>query len=373
MTGGREARKAKPRRHDDRDEDFPMGTFLIYGANGYSGSLIAREAVKRGERPILAGRNAQAVAALATELGAEQRGFGLDDPAAIDDAIRGVGVVLNCAGPFARTAMKMAEACLRTGTHYLDITGEIEVFEALAGRDLDAKARGVMLMPGVGFDVVPTDCLAAHLKRRLPSATKLLIGIHTTGARLSRGTATTMVEGLLWGGMVRRGGVLTRVPIAWKTRVIDFGMGPVKAITIPWGDVATAYHSTGIPDIEVYMAAPLPRRIMARMVSHLRWLLGSALVQSFLKKRIQKRLPGPTDEERGHAQSFIWGEAVDDGGRRVVSRLRGPDGYTLTVLCALAVIDRVLAGKAPPGFQTPAMAYGPDFVLQMKGIVREDE
>ncbi|MBM4073358.1 MAG: hypothetical protein FJ271_31215, partial [Planctomycetes bacterium] len=237
---------------------------MIYGANGYTGSLIAREAARRGQAPILAGRNAAAVSALATELGLEQRIVGLDVPQAIDDACRGVRVVLNCAGPFSRTALALAEACLRMATHYLDITGEIDVFEALAGRDAAAAAQGVLLLPGVGFDVVPTDCLAAHLKRRLPTATRLRLGFQSTGGRLSRGTATTMVEGLGARGVVRQDGVLMSVPLAWKTRVIDFGIGPVKAITIPWGDVSTAYHSTGIPDIEVYLAATLGQRLLAR-------------------------------------------------------------------------------------------------------------
>src|SRR3712207_3296995 len=145
----------------------------------------------------------------------------------------------------------MAEACLSAGVHYLDITGEIGVFEALAARDAQARAAGVMLMPGVGFDVVPTDCLAAHLKRRLPSATRLALGFEAAG-RLSRGTARTVIENLGAGGLVRQGGELKRVPAAWRTRVIDFGAGPRTAMTIPWGGVVTAYHSTGIPTIEVY-------------------------------------------------------------------------------------------------------------------------
>lgn len=350
-----------------------MHSFLLYGANGYTGQLIAREAVTRGHRPILAGRNAEAVSALAGELGLEHRLFGLDRPEIVDDAIRGSRVVLNCAGPFTRTAEKMAEACLRTGTHYLDITGEIEVFEALARRNDEARSRNVMLLPGVGFDVVPSDCLAGHLKRRLPSATRLRLGIQTSGGRLSRGTATTMIEGLGEDGAVRQNGTLISVPLAWKTRVIDFGNGPVKAVTFPWGDVSTAYHSTGIPDIEVYMAASLKQRVAARLVRHLRWLLGSTWLQSILKKRIQRRPPGPTDEERAQGKSFLWGEVENDAGQRAVSRLRGPEGYALTVQTALAVLERVLRSEAPHGFQTPAKAYGPDLILEMKGVDREDE
>jgi short subunit dehydrogenase-like uncharacterized protein len=349
-----------------------MSTFLLYGANGYTGRLIAAEAVQRGLRPILAGRNEPALHELADRLGLEHRVLGLDDSAALDAALRDTGSVLHCAGPFAHTWRPMADACLRTRAHYLDITGEIEVFEALAVRDGEARDRGVMLLPGAGFDVVPSDCLAAHLKRRVPSATHLALAM-ASNSQMSRGTATTVVENLPRGGMVRRDGVLRRVSSAAKTRVIDLGRGPEKAITIPWGDVATAWYSTGIPNIEFYLAAPASTRITARLMRPLGWLLGTRLVQGAMKNRIQRGPPGPSDEERALGHSLFWGEVTDSAGHRAVARLRGPDGYTLTALAALVVVGRVLAGQAPAGFQTPAKAYGPDLVLEVSGVVRTDD
>lgn len=349
-----------------------MPGFLIYGANGYTGSLIARAAVARGHQPILAGRHGEALATLARELRMEQRTFALHNPDTVAEGIRGVRMVLHCAGPFAHTSKPMADACLRTGVHYLDITGEVSVFEALAARAQEAKAVEVMLLPGVGFDVAPSDCLAAHLQRRLPSANRLALGFQTFGT-VSRGTATTMVENIARGGLVRQDGVLRAVPAAWKTRVIDFGAGPTKAITIPWGDVSTAFYSTGIPNIEVYTAASLGLRMTARASRRLGWLLGSRFVQRFLKRRIQAGSAGPSEEERAHGKSFLWGQAEDAAGNKVVSRLREPEGYTMTVRTALAIIDLVLAGQASPGFQTPSKLYGPDFVLGLKGVVREDE
>src|SRR5262249_18382808 len=161
-------------------------------------------------------------------------------------------------------------------------------------------------------------------------------------------------------------------PAAWKTRTIDFGTGPVPAMTIPWGDVSTAYHSTGIPNIEVYISAPFRMRAMARVSRYLGWLLGSSFMQARMKRRIQAGPVGPTDEERARGKSLLWGEARDGQGNRVEARLRGPEGYTLTALTALAVLERVLAGQAPAGFQTPAKVYGPDFVLEVKGVTRED-
>lgn len=348
-----------------------MTNFLIYGANGYTGELITQEAQARGLRPILAGRNAPALSALARELNLEHRVFALDRPEEVNAGLEGMTAVLHCAGPFTHTFRPMAEACLRQGVHYLDITGEAGVFETLAGWDEQARNAGVMLMPGVGFDVVPSDCLAAHLKRRLPSATRLVLGFQNFG-RPSRGTATTAIEKFGVGGLARRGGRLIEVPTAWKTRRIDFGAGPTLAMTIPWGDVVTAYHSTSIPNIEVYMAAPLGVRVAARLSRFFGWLLRSGPVQRFLRKKIREGPPGPTQEQRARGKALLWGEAVDASGQRVVSRLNGPEGYTFTVWTALAVVRRVLAGDAPVGFQTPAKAYGPDFVLGLEGAGGND-
>lgn len=348
-----------------------MAQFLIYGANGYTGNLITREAVRRGLRPVLAGRQGRAVQLLAEELGLKHHALALDDAAALDAVLGSINVVLHCAGPFAHTWRPMAEACLRAGKHYLDITGEIEVFEGLAALDGPARRQGVLLLPGVGLDVVPSDCLAAHLKRRLPSATRLTLAI-ASSSRLSRGTALTVVENLPRGGMIRREGVLTKVPASWRTRVIDLGRGPEKAITMPWGDVATAWHSTGIPNIEVYLAAPTATRLAAKLLHRLRWLVGTSLVQQFLKQRVLSGAPGPSAEVRARGASFLWGEVTDDAGHRAVSRLRGPDGYTFTVLTALQILERVLAGHAPVGFQTPAMAFGADLVLEVEGVERTD-
>jgi short subunit dehydrogenase-like uncharacterized protein len=345
--------------------------FLLYGANGYTGNLIAHMASERGLRPIIAGRDAFEVERLARELNLDYRIFALDDAAAMDAALNEVTVVLHCAGPFSRTSKPMADGCLRTGTHYLDITGEATVIESLAARDAKAKEAGVMLLPCVGFDVVPSDCLAAHLKRRLPSATKLALAIKGMG-RVSRGTATTMVENISRGGLVRRNGKLTSVPAAWKTRMIDYGRGPVQATTIPWGDVASAYYSTGIPNIEVYAAIPAKLRRMMKLSRSFGWLLGSGPVQRFLKKRIGNQPAGPDETEREKGKSFVWGEVQDDAGGRAVSRLRGPEGYKLTAMTSLAIVSRVLGGDVSPGFQTAAKAYGPDLIMEIEGVVRED-
>ena len=345
--------------------------FLLYGSNGYTGRLIAQHAVERGVPLILAGRNREEIEAQSAELKLPHRVVSLDNPSALDAALTDVPVVLHSAGPFSHTSRPMVDACLRTRTHYLDITGEIEVFETLAARDKEARAAGVMMLPGVGFDVVPSDCLAAHLKQRLPSATQLALAFHGIGG-VSRGTATTMVENIDRGGVVRRDGRLMPVPAAWKTRQVDFGRGPVTVTTIPWGDIATAYRSTGIPNIEVYTRVPAAARRMMAVTRHLGWLLGSAPVQAVLRRMVRSGAPGPDEEARAKGLTLLWGEVEDEQGQRRVSRMRGPEGYTFTALAAVAAVEKVLAGQAPAGFQTPSLAYGADFVLEIAGVTRED-
>lgn len=347
------------------------GRWLIYGANGYTGELIAREAAARKMGPILSGRSATAVSPLARELGLEHRIASLDGPAALDAVLDGVSLVMHCAGPFSRTSKPMVDACLRRRAHYLDITGEIVVFERCAARDEEARDAGVMLLPGIGFDVVPTDGVAAHLHSRLPSATHLALAFQVSGG-VSRGTATTAVENLHRGGMIRKDGVLTPVPPAWRTRAIDFGRGPRPAVTIPWGDVSTAFHSTGIPNVEVYMAAPTALRVMLRAARVMLPLFRTGPVQRLLKSRIEAGDRGPSAEARQAGWSRVWGEARD-GSRTVVSRLAAPEGYALTVKTALAGVEKVLAGGAKPGYQTPSRAFGEGFILEIPGTSLSDE
>ena len=346
-------------------------SLIIYGANGYSGELVARRAVECGLRPVLAGRRDEALRPLAAELGLQARAFSLEDAAAVDRGLAGAKVVLSCAGPFSRTAVPLAAGCLRARAHYLDITGEVSVFAALAERDGEARAAGVMLLPGAGFDVVPSDCLAAHLHRRLPSATHLRLAFRP-GGKFSRGTALSTLEGAGRHGFVRRQGALTPVPLGHQTIAVDFGEGPTRAISIPWGDVFTAGVTTGIPNIEVYIAVPWAMRAAAHVSRLLGPLLRSGPVQRLVAGRIRAGAPGPSPEARQRGKSLLWGEATDGQGHRVTSRMVTPEGYELTRLTAVALAQRALEGQAPAGFQTPAGAYGRDLILEFPGVKRED-
>ena len=346
-------------------------TVLIYGSNGYTGRLIVERALASGLRPILGGRSDAAIRQQAGELGLEHRVFALDDRAVVGAGLAGVTVAIHCAGPFSQTSRPMADGCIRAGVHYLDITGEIAVFEALAARDAEARAAGVMLLPGVGFDVVPSDCLAAHLVARLPSATRLALAFEARGG-ISRGTATTMIESSGGGGMIRRGGALERVPAAWRTRQVDFGFGPADVTTIPWGDVSTAFHSTGVGNIEVYTAMPPATRWMMIASRYLGWVLDTGIVRRALTRLVRSGAPGPGSATRARETSRLWGEATDRSGKRVVARITGPQSYALTAMTAVAAVSRVLGGTVVPGFQTPSRVFGEDFILGIPGVMRED-
>ncbi|HWM84728.1 MAG TPA: NAD(P)H-binding protein [Kofleriaceae bacterium] len=340
--------------------------WMIYGANGYTGELVAEEAVARGIRPVLAGRRREALAPLADRLGCELRVFDLSSPQELARNLGGVRALLLCAGPFSRTSRPALDACLAAGVHYLDITGEISVFEACHGRGDEAARAGCVVIPGVGFDVVPSDCLAASLARALPGATELTLAWYGAGSA-SKGTAKTMLEGIPKGGAIRKNGVITPVPLAWKTADIPFHDKTRRAVTIPWGDVSTAFHSTGIPNIEVYMAQP-PSMIRAmKLVRPFRGLLGLDPVQRVLARRIDRRVQGPDAEVRASARSELWGRVRDGAGGEVEGTLTTPEGYRLTVLSSLASVTRLLAGGVAPGAHTPSSAFGADFITTIEG------
>jgi short subunit dehydrogenase-like uncharacterized protein len=345
-----------------------ISDILIYGANGYSAELILERACRDGAHPMLAGRSVDKIRPLAERYGLPMRVFALDNPDAIAHQLQGIRVVLNCAGPFLRTAMPMAAACIKMGVHYLDLNGEIRIFESMAALGKSAESAGVMLMPGVGFDVVPSDCLAAHLKRRLPDATRLTLSIQAIG-RPSHGTTLTVFESQVQGA-IRDEGKIVPVPPAWKTRVSDCGHGPVKLMSFPWGDVATAFHSTTIPHIEIYVAVPLSLRVLCYLNRYLPGMMRARWLREFLKSTVPAGGPDAAERERGCV--YLLGEASNAAGQTVSSRLKTPEGYALTVLTAWDIARRTAGGEAQSGFRTPSMVFGADYILSIAGTSRAD-
>jgi short subunit dehydrogenase-like uncharacterized protein len=349
-----------------------MSNFLIYGSYGYTGQLIVDRALKAGLRPILAGRNEKKLRVQAERYNLDCRAFPLNDSAKLDSALLEVNAVLHCAGPFVHTFRPMAEACLRTKRHYVDISGEILGFEALASMDAQAKGTGIMLLPGAGFDVVPSDCLAAHLKQRLPSARQFRLFLRGVGAGVSRGTAKSAIENMHRQGMIRRDGQLVQVPPAWNVRERDFGRGYTRVVSVGWGDVSTAYYSTGIPNIETYFAFPEAVINFLRFMRVVGPVMYNRLVRSLLKSLVDVFLKGPKEESRKNALAIFVGEVIAPNGGHAVSKLITPEGYTCTALTTVEIMKRILNNQWKPGFQTPSLAYGSNFILQFERVRRED-
>lgn len=344
--------------------------WLIYGANGYTGQLVAEEAVRRGHRPLLAGRSADAVHRLAGRLGCEARVFGLDDSAAVVRGLRDVALVYHAAGPFVRTARPMLDACLIAGVHYLDITGEIPVLEHTFSKDAAARQRGILIASGMGFDVIPSDCLIAHVAGQVPDASRLDVGVQALGSA-SGGTAQSMLEIIAGGGLVRRGGQLATFRLGRGARILPFSNGPRSAAPIPWGDLATAYRTTGIPNITTYFA--FRRGLIGLMqfaplaVPLLRVRPLRRLLQAIIRAAIQ----GPGETTRHTARSYLWAHAAAPDGRSAQGWLETLEGYQFTLVAGVRAVERVL-DDAPVGALSPAQVLGADFVLDLPGTRRWD-
>lgn len=347
------------------------GRWLIYGATGYTGRLVVEEAVRRGLTPVLAGRDASRLADLARPLGLETRVAPLGDPHALSRALDGIQVVLNAAGPFSSTAGPVSAACLAAGSHYLDLTGEIPVFQALHRLDAAARDRGLLLLPGAGFIVLPSDCLAAHVAGRLPGALWLRLGI-SRSFLVSRGSARTMTELLDGNAQIRRDGRLESLPWNRLDRSLDFGDGLRPALVVSWADVFTAYHTTGIPNIEACLEVGPWERLSFQNSRQFAWLLRSTPWRMVLENQLAFLPEGPTPTDRARDRRILIAVAGDASGQVVMSRLRTPEAYTFTAVVAVECVRRVLAGDVKPGFQTPAGLFGADFVLGFDGVERVD-
>ncbi|MCF8275751.1 MAG: saccharopine dehydrogenase NADP-binding domain-containing protein [Flavobacteriales bacterium] len=338
---------------------------IVYGAYGYTGELIVRKCQELGIKPLLSGRNEAKLKPIADKYGLSYLAADLqaDD---LDALLSGSKVVIHAAGPFIHTSKAMVEACIRNGVHYTDITGEIAVFAQARKYDEQAKKAGVMVLPGVGFDVVPSDCLAAHLKSRMADADDLVLAFYGTG-RASRGTSLTVVEGLGYGGTIRENGKIKQVPDAYDVKKFDFGPNRMSAVTIPWGDVYTAFFSTGIPNIKVYMG--LPEKVINGMKwsKWLGWLMRTEFVKNRARAKIIAGKAGPSDAAREKATTYLIGTVTDKSGKSLTSTIQTQEGYTLTAMTSVDIASKIASGNFKPGFQTPSLAYGKDIICTVSG------
>ncbi len=348
---------------------MPDQRWILYGAYGYTGRLIATEAIRRGHRPLLAGRSAEKLAPMAERLGLDWLAVGLDDQAALQRATGQVELVYHAAGPFMRTSGPMIDACLATGTHYLDLTGEIPVFQATFARDEAACRAGVALISGVGFDVVPSDCLAVHVAAQVPGAQQLDIGM-TYRTQPSRGTARTVLESISNGGLVRRAGRLLPWPLGEGSTRVHFPIGDRALSPIPLADLETAYRSTGIANITTYLALSPPVHSLASLVAPLAGrLLSIDAVRSAAGWLVDRTMHGPDEKMRKSERAYLWARARHPEGAMAEGWLITPEPYEMTALLAPLCVERVLKDR-PSGALSPAQAFGADFVLAVPGVVR---
>lgn len=343
-----------------------MDKLFIYGAYGYTGRLIVEECLHNKIKPVIAGRDPEKTKKYADEKGLEYAVFEVTETEKLTKWLKEADVLIHCGGPFIHTAKEVIEACLETNTHYLDITGEYQVFDLAQEYDDDAKKKGIMIMPGTGFDVVPSDCLASHLKGKLPEAEELQLAFISKGGRLSRGTTKTMIENLGDSQVIRKNGTYDYQVMGTSSREIDFGKFKHLTMGITWGDISSAFYSTGIPNIEVFSGTDEDQLNKVRKMAKISFLLKSRLVKNFLKNKLDKKPDGPSDEKREVSSMFLWGMAKNND-TKVEARLTTPNGYTLTAKTALLISQKVLNGDFKSGYQTPSTAYGEGLILEVEG------
>jgi short subunit dehydrogenase-like uncharacterized protein len=351
-------------------------TWMIYGANGYTGALVAEEAVARGHRPILAGRSAEKLKPLAQRLGLDYHVFTLEDPHLAARQLSDVDAVHHAAGPFVHTSAPMIKACLQAGVHYLDITGEYPVFENTFAHDSQAREAGIALISGVGFDVIPTDCLAKYVADQVPGAGELEIAFAAL-TRTSAGTTHSMIELMRDGGRTRRDGQLVPLRLGQRVRRVQFSDKSRLVVEIPWGDVSTAWRTTAIPNTSTYMAYPPALARTLQLVSRVIDVTGplrSKAVRQFAHRVIAARMRGPSANARQSGRCYIWARASRADGTSAQAWLETPEAYQFTVIAGVRVVERLLASPASiVGATTPALAFGADFVLDIPGCARFDQ
>jgi short subunit dehydrogenase-like uncharacterized protein len=343
-------------------------TLLLYGAYGYTGRLIAELAKQKNYQIILAGRNAEALETMSKETGFAWRAFPLDSVAHISAQLQDVKAVLHAAGPFIFTAKNMLDACLQSGTHYLDITGEIDVFEMAAAMNNQAIAANIMLMPGTGFDVVPTDCMALALKNKLPDASHLQLAFGTRGGGISHGTATSMLNKLGGRSAERINGKLVPKKLGHKSLEVELAGFRMFTMAIPWGDLSTAWRTTVIPNITTYTRMGKNVYYALKAQALFNWLLRTKWLRGVLQKRIDAGPAGPSADQRNRSTSYIYGKVTNANGQTCSAGFTAPEGYTLTALASLHIAQKVMNNDWKVGYQTPAGCYGENLVFELQGV-----
>lgn len=341
-----------------------LNQIMVYGANGYTAQLIIKDLLKLNVKPVLAGRNKNYIEEVANQFNCQHRIFSVDDESKILENLSGINTLLNCAGPFKYTAKKLIDACLSTKVNYLDIEGEIDVLESIRLYDEKAKGKGIVILPSVGFDVVPTDILAKKLSEKMPDATSLKIGLKNEKGGVSRGTWLTTFEMLGVPGKIRKDGQIIDSIIGEKTFSIKQNGFKFYGISIPWADVYSAYYSTGIPNVGVYMYFPPALSFLRGLSKLLQKIFSNQSIKKTFSNIVIRSKFGPNKKEREKSTSIIIEKLSNDKGDSITEAYRFIDGYCLTASSASNITIRVNNGEVEPGVKTPSLAVGSDFIKQ---------
>jgi short subunit dehydrogenase-like uncharacterized protein len=345
---------------------------MLYGAYGYTGKLIIEQAIKNGLTPTIAGRNPEKLIPLAKEKNLDYEVFDLHDQNRINRIVKEYDIIFNAAGPFKKTSLPIVKGCLENGAHYLDITGEIGVFEQNFSLHEKALQKGIAIISGVGFDVVPSDCLAKYVSDKVSDATHLELGI-TGMSGFSRGTLKTFLTNIPYGTIVRKKGKLVSLPLGKNPKKIRFIDKKRYCYPISWGDISTAYRSTNIGNIRVYMALPKYFKYFTGSLEPLiRALLDIDLLQNVLGTLIERTIEGPDEKVRHYSKSYLWVKAYNKNGDSFEAWLETIEPYRLTALSAIKCIKK-LRDEEIKGALTPSQAFGEDFILEFPNTKRLDE
>ncbi|HQV77061.1 MAG TPA: saccharopine dehydrogenase NADP-binding domain-containing protein [Chitinophagales bacterium] len=343
-------------------------SFLIYGASGYTGKITVEHAVKQGLKPTIAGRTESKLRPIADEFKLDYLVFDLDDVDTTASNLSNFSVVLNCAGPFSKTAKNLIKACLQAGTHYLDITGEIEVFEMAKSFHQTAIDKNIIIMSGVGFDVVPTDCMAKFLHDKMPDATHLELAWAGLGANISHGTMSTMVENLGQSGAIRKDGKIMPTPTGHIGKIIDFGKKKLFCMTIPWGDISTAHFTTSIPNIMVFSAVPKNAYYTMKFQSIFNPIVRTRFIKNKIQAYVDQNITGPNKEKRESGKSLVYGKISNQKGATIEARLETMEAYQLTAEMSILITQKIIENKQlKSGYHTPAELFGSKLVLELAG------
>nr|WP_307872550.1 saccharopine dehydrogenase NADP-binding domain-containing protein [Actinoplanes ovalisporus] len=331
-----------------------MENVAVYGASGHTGRFVVAELLERGHIPLLVGRDLDKLAK--HQPGLETRQAVVDDPAALDRAMRGADAVINCAGPFATTAAPLIEAALRAGVPYVDVAAEIEAnrdtFATFAER---ARVAGTVVVPAMAFYGGLGDLLVTTTMGDWTAADEVHIAYglsswHPTAGTLDAGAVSRKRRA---GRHVRYTGGQLRyhdeelLTVRWP---FPDPLGPQNVIAeFTMADVVTVPSHLDVPEVRTYMTAKAAADLSAPGAS----------------------APLAVDERGRSDQTFVVDVLVRSGleERRVVAA--GQDIYAVTAPLAVEAVDRILTGRtrATGVASAGAVFDAPDFLRALSARV----